>query len=460
MKAHISAWSDALRSSLWFVPTLMVIGAVGLAFLMPQLDRGALGSQDGSLKWLWGGGLESTRGVLTVLAGSIITVASVTYSITITALTLASAQYGPRLLRSFMKDKANQIVLGSFIATFLYCVLILRVVVESPEGPFIPHLSVAMALLLAVLNLGLLIFFIHHASNSIRVEELVASVAREFFQTIDELYPEEVGEGAAPTEPFQSEFKTSHGFEEGGCEVASAEDGYIQAIETDLLMQQAVENDLVLWLKRRPGDFVAQGTTLLVVNPPGTPEQRRVLRDTFVMGINRTPIQDPEFCINQLVEVAVRALSPGINDPFTAISCINWLGAGLMRLAGRKIPSDFRQDSQGKVRMIAHGSTFPGMSDAAFHQIRQYGAKSVAVCIHLLETLTNIAGNIRREEDRESLLRHADQIFQDAQKAIGSRNDLAAVEARYLRLKKALSCPDSQCDSHQQSTCHGGRRTT
>lgn len=426
----------------------MALGAVGLAFLMPQIDRGAFGRDEWSLEWLWGGEVESTRGVLTVLAGSIITVASVTYSITITAITLASAQYGPRLLRSFMKDRANQVVLGSFVATFLYCVLVLRTVQELPQGPFIPHLSVAMALVLAVVNLGLLIFFIHHASNSIRVEQLVASVADELFDSIEEIYPEELGTGAARAEPEQDKHLTPEGFAEEGCEVVSAQDGYIQAIETDELMKQAVENDQVLWLRRRPGEFVARGTILLMVNPPGTPEQRQELRDTFVIGLNRTPIQDPEFCVNQLVEVAVRALSPGINDPFTAMSCLSWLGAGLIRLAGRKIPSDFRKDARGKIRIIARGTTFPGMADAAFHQVRQYGAKSVAVCIYLLETLANIAGNIRREEDRESLLKHAGLILEDARKTIGNPSDLEAIEARGRELKKALSCQDFQRNSH------------
>jgi uncharacterized membrane protein len=369
-----------------------------------------------------------------------INVAGVVFSITMVALTMASSQFGPRLLRNFMRDPGNQVVLGTFVATFLYCVLVLRTIRSGDDAPFVPYIAVTVAIALALASLGVLIYFIHHTSTAIQVSNIIARVSRELDATIERLFPPQ-GRPAAPapqrygqTEELPAEFELQ------AAAVPASTSGYLQGIDSDTLLLVAQEYDCLLCVQTRPGSFIVQGGTLVLVWPGERLDEplAECVQAAFILGSERTPTQDVEFCIDQLVEIAIRALSPGINDPFTAITCVDRLGAALCRLAQRPIPSPYRYDEEQQLRIIARPVTFTGVIDAAVNQIRQYGCSSVAVTIRLLETLAVVAAYTHREEDRAALRRQAMMIERGSRAGVPEEWDRQAVQERYQEVIQAL----------------------
>ena len=438
MRAHAAAWWENVRTSLWFVPSLMALMAIGLSFFTVHLDQQVKSDWVHTVGWIWAGGVEGARAVLSTIAGSTITVAGVTFSITITALVLASSQFGPRLLRNFMGDRGNQFVLGTFIATYLYCLLVLRTVRSVDESRFVPYISVTVGMLLAILSLGVLIYFIHHVAGSIQADNLAASVARELRESIDRLFPQEIGE---PIEPQDFADQIPSDFDDQARAVEAPHGGYVQSIDSETLMNLACEHDFLVRLKRRPGEFVACGNSLLEVWPPDKCDQALAekLDKIFVIGSHRSATQDAEYSVDQLVEVACRALSPGINDPRTAITCIDWLGEAVGQLAEREMPAHFRRDEGGKLRVIiASPVTFEVFVDAAWSQIRRYGATSVDVTLHLLSSISEVAAHLRRETDRATLRRHADLVAEDGQRQTENSADRAAIIERHHEVLQAL----------------------
>lgn len=416
---------DSLHSSYWFVPTLMAVVAIALAFIMLTLDRAGLSGPIEGLGWLYTGGTDGARAVLSAVAGSMITVAGTVFSITIVALQLASSQFGPRILRNFMQDTGNQIVLGTFIATFTYCLLVLRTIRGDGDGydRFVPQLSVTFGMVLAIASIGVLIYFIHHASTLIQASHVISSVSAELEDTIERLFPEKIGHGLA--EQKRQVVEIPAGFNSQACPIKASDSGYLQAIEDEKLMKIARKHKLLLRLKYRPGKFVVQDSDLVIVWP-GERVNRKLteqLNDAFILGNERTEQQDVEFPINQLVEIAIRAISPSINDPFTAIRCIDRLSVGLSHLAQRDFPSPQRYDEDNILRVIVEPVTFAELTDAAFNQIRQYGSSDVAVTIRLLETIAAIAPYTRNNRDRTVLLRHANMIKNGSHERVAEEFD-------------------------------------
>lgn len=446
MRVQVFKTLDRIRSSFWFLPAVMAGGAMVLAFATVALDTPVT-------DWLtlnWGltftGGAEGASSLLGAIAGSMITIAGVVFSMTLVALSLASSQLGPRLLRSFMRDTKTQMVLGTFVATFLYCLLVLRTIRRAEEILFVPHLSVALGVLLAVVSVGVLIYFIHHVSVSIQANEVVARVGMELIEEIERLFPESIGRGAPriPTEPPDADFLNS--FDREARPIGSAGDGYLQFVDGDALMALAMQEDFVIRLERRPGHYVVATRPLALVWPGNRVTDQLVDRvnAAFALGNQRTSGQDIEFAVNQLVEIAVRALSPGVNDPFTAMTCVDHLGSALCRLAERDMPSPYRHDTQDQLRLITPVFTFPDVTDAAFNQIRQYGRSSTAVTIRLLETIAEVAGSVHWPEDRAALLRHARMIARGAGGGLPEDEDRQEVEKRFQSANRLLSeAPDS-----------------
>lgn len=434
--AHL--W-ESLRTSYWFVPTLMTVGSIGLSFASVHFDGLVTTKWVRTVGWIWAGSPEGARQVLATIAGSMITVAGVSFSITIVALTLASSQFGPRLLRSFVRDTGNQVVLGTFVSTFVYCLLVLRTVRGVEDVEFVPYLSVTLGIGFALASLGVLIYFIHHVSTAIQAEHLIASVAQDLRDSIRHMFPETLGEptpGARET-PDEAPVK----FQTGGTLIEADQSGYVQAIDDEELMSIACTEDLVLELVRIPGRFVIEGRGLVRAWPSGrlSTEAMDRIRGAFILGRRRTPTQDPEYSVHSLVEIGARALSPGINDPFSAMTCLDWLGAALSELARRKIPSRHRYDDEGWLRVIADGTDFPEMADAAFNQLRQYGRNSVSVLLRLLDTIAAVAEQARRTEDLTCLCKHADKVLADAREALVNEHDLHEVEERHAAALRALA---------------------
>jgi len=418
---------ESLTSSLWFVPSIMTFLALCLAFASIALDD----ALNGTIGWAYGGGPEGARDLLAAIAASMITVAGVSFSVMIVALTLASQQFGPRLLRNFMRDTGNQIVLGTFIATFTYCLIVLRTI-RSAESEFVPHVSVTLAIVFALASLGVLIYFIHHAAVSIQAPELIAMVANDVETGIKRLFPEELGRPAEEDEEKLSE-PSLRDFEAHGRAIPAATTGYVQSIANDSLMAVAKQNDLVLLLKCRPGDFIIDGEELAKVRPEDRIDEEVTgkIQRAFVYGNQRTHLQDLEFSLQQLVEVAVRALSPGVNDPFTAINCIDRIAAALSLLAQRSFPSPFRHDEGGSLRVIAKPVQFAEVLNATFDPIRQYGRSSPLVTLRLLEAISRITKRATREGDLAALFNQALVIERGSHEGLPEERDREAVKERF-----------------------------
>lgn len=426
---------DSLRTSLWFIPSLMVVSAIALSFLTIALDEGDREWLK-TFGWTYTRGADGARAILSSVAGSMITVATTAFSIVIVALQLASGQFGPRLLRQFMRDTGNQIVLGTFIATFIYCLLVLRTINAGEDNEFVPHLSVTFALALALASIAVLIYFIHHAAESIQAQHVIAQVGDELNQTIDNLFPKKIGHSV----PNHNQIDIPANFEREANPIRASRSGYIQVIDDDELMKIATQSNILVRLNHRPGDFMVQGSDLAIVYPGERVNQKldKKINSAFSFGKQRTQQQNVKFSIDQLVEIAIRALSPGINDPFTAIQCIDGLSVGLCHLAEREIPSPYRYDEDNKLRVIAYPVTFAEMTDAAFNQIRQYGQSSVAVIIRLLEAIALIATHTHNNTDRASLLRHAQMIERASHEQVSEELDKKDIEKQYQAAVRAI----------------------
>jgi uncharacterized membrane protein len=441
MKTRLLHFWESVRTSFWFIPALMVFSAVALSMIMIVIDSRL--SLDGyrGFAFAYTGGPDGARSVLSTIAGSMITVAGVAFSVTIVALTLASSQFGPRLLRNFMKDTGHQVVLGTFIATFMYCLLILRTVHGVGDQVFVPSLSVTFAVVLALVNVGVFIYFIHHVAGSIQADQVIASVYGELVEHMKQLFPEELGYEREAGGPDRVAQKPEMDGNRHIHRLRISQSGYLQAIESDSLLTLATQHDLVFHLHYRPGKFIVPGSTLVTVQCPERLEDELAeqIVDAFILGAQRTPEQDAEFAIHQLVEVAVRALSPGINDPFTAIACIDRLGSALCCLTNRAFPSPYRYDDEGRLRVIAKPITFGGITKAALDQIRQHGRSSVAVTIRLLETLHLIAVQTRHPDQRQALLRQAHMLERGSRDAFSEEEDREDVHQRYHAVLDALT---------------------
>jgi uncharacterized membrane protein len=284
----------------------------------------------------------------------------------------------------------------------------------------------------------MLVYFIHHLATSIQADTLISRVAADLTVAVDRLYPEEIGTGApAAAEPALP--SGSPGI------VPASRDGYVQVVEPDRVLEAAGRCDVVVEFMYRPGHYVLAGAPLARVWPAErlNEDLTRDIDRAVVRGAVRTPNQDIEFVINQLVEVALRALSPGINDPFTAITCIDRLASGLARLARRKSPSAYRLDESGKLRVIAQPVRFPDAVDAAFNQIRQYGRSSAAILIRMLEILADLASVVRFPDDRAALRRHAEMIARAADDSVPEENDRRDVNERVRELGTLLGGVDA-----------------
>jgi uncharacterized membrane protein len=384
---------------------------------------------------LYAGGAVGARALLSTVAGSMVTVAGLGFSITIVALVLASTQFGPRLLTLFMRDVTSQATLGVFAGTFTFCVLILRSIRGPGEGAeFVPQVSITAALGLTLLSVAMLVYFFHHVAESIQAPKLVATVAKDLDRAIDTLYPQDIGHGGPEPDPADVPDPATDAV------IHAAANGYVQVVDDAALLALAADNDLCVRLLIRPGLFVVLGNAIMAVRAPAplTPALEARLRSTLIVGHVRTAEDDLEFSVRQLVEIALRALSPAINDPFTAMAAIDWLGAALARLAAEEWPSRYRYDETGRLRVVADVSTFGGVTHTIFSRIRHYGGSSPVVVNRLLEAVAAFGPHIRVAADRDLVSDETAAVMAMGRSLIASEADLAELERRYRRAVEAL----------------------
>jgi uncharacterized membrane protein len=434
---RLPSWRwESLRTTFWLVPTVLVVVASLLFLATFEIDWAAYHKHLTLPFWVETGSPSAGLEVLIAIAAAIITVVGVVFSITIVALTLASQQFGPRMMRNFVRDPGNQVTLGVFVGTFTYAMCTLGATMSTSGGTFVPHLSITLSEALMMVDLGVLIYFIHHIAKSIQLPEVIAGIARDLLRAIDAEFPEAVGdEVAVPQGTGKSLPELLALINDRGEPVASSTSGYVQFVGYAQLVDIASRTDSVIRLEHRPGHFVVGGRPLAMVWPRGAAKQvTMALAKAHVTGPHRTLMQDPVFAIDQLVEIAIRALSPAVNDTFTALTCIDWLSAGLSRLSGRALQEGAYRDREGRIRLIESNPTYSRMVNRAFDKVRQAAGGMPAVIIRMIDALATIGYETTSPERRLVLLRQAEAILRSAESSVAEPNDLEDIRAHYLRL--------------------------
>lgn len=421
---------EALRTNLWLVPVIEVIAAIGLFVITHLIDLSAFHGHVHLPSWMTFGSADATRQILTTMAGALITVIALVFSIMIVTLTLASTQFGPRMLRNFIRDRGTQFTLGTFVATFLYATLVL-ISIGSNSGRFVPHLSVTTAVALVAVSMGVLIFFIHHIAVSIQLPRVIHTIARDLSRAIDA--ESSRPRGTLEAGPSVEELLTR--MDETGGTVGAPASGYLQFIRHRTLVRIATEKGAVIRLLQRPGHFVVRDQAMATVWPPQAAEGvSEALRAAHIAGATRTLAQDLPFAVDQLVEIAIRALSPAVNDTFTALTCIDWLGDSLCKVTQRWRPVRVHRDGHGFVRVITAHISYGRLVEHAFEKIRQAGRGMPAVLIRQLDSLGKIMERTSTAEQRELLLAQAQMIHTSAQESVPEPADRADVRHAYQRV--------------------------
>ena len=439
-------WLD-LNSSLWFLPALIVAGSIILALGLVEIDKFVGGNWIAGYPRLFGVEPSGSRDMLSVVAGSMITVAGIVFSIVIVALSLASTQYTPRILRNFMRDQINQVVLGVFVGIFTYCIVVLRTIRGGDDDQvFVPSIAVIVGVLLALVGIGFLIFFIHHIAVSIQASTIIAGVFDETIEVIDELFPHRLGKDAPEDE--MEKLETLAAAVEW-LPIPATTNGYIQNIDIVDLLDLTRKREIIVRMERGVGEFVIAGATLASV-ADYTPETRLAIDEKMIKSLNRvyavdnfrTVDQDVAFGLRQIVDIVMKALSPGINDTTTAVISIDYLTAIVSHLAAHPFPARFRY-ADGRLRVIAKSPSFTDLLDLAFNQTRQNATNNVAIILRCLHALEQIALRIRdgvdlnnkqldlaaedKAERLEAVARHLQMIADEARENVESKDDWAQI---------------------------------
>ncbi|MEZ4732733.1 MAG: DUF2254 domain-containing protein [Caldilineaceae bacterium] len=421
------AFWDDLQSSLWYRPALYTVLALVLALINPYIDQ--------MTNWtFYSFGADNARAVLASIASSMLTVVTLTFSILMVSFTLASQQFSPRILRTFTRDRASQHVLGLQIGTFLYSLLVMVRINEVGETIFVPLLSVLGAIGFAMVGIGAFIYFVDHISRSIRVNYIIANIGEQTVTLLHDETPEQVvgyqeGHWAEPVLLGQQ-----------AALVKAERAGYIQGIDTERLVDLAQEHDLLIELACTTGDFIALGRPLLHVHPEEklTESVIHALRNQFDIGTERTLFEDVLFGIRQLVDIALKALSPAVNDPTTAINCLDYLTNILIQAAQYPDHHSHLQDRAGTVRILVRKVTFATMVELAFNQIRHYGCGDVLVAVRLIDALGEIAGAVNEPPRQAFLWQHISMISRKAARTLVEPHDRRQVNDRILHAAQQM----------------------
>jgi len=420
-----------LRTSLWFVPSLIV--AISIALAMALLEADAAVGDRWLARWprLFGADAAGARAMLSTIASSMMTVMGVTFSMTLVTLVLASSQYTSRILRNFIRDRVTQVVLGIFSGAFTYCLIVLRTVRGGEEAGFVASVAVTFGVVFAIGGIGALIYFIHHIATSIQASSIIASVADETLAAVDRLFPSRLGHAPADDDEPQPPLT-----QQRWQAVLAESNGYIESVDNELLLRLAREYNTIVRMERGIGKFVVQGSPLASLALEAPPDEQIVaaVHAAYSISRHRTLQQDCAFGIRQLVDIALRALSPSMNDTTTAVMCVDYLTAILARLAGRGIPSSHRYED-GKLRIIAIGPTFASLVAQSFDQIRGSAAGNVAVMLRMVDSLQTLASLTASPIQLQVLRDQVQWVADLADRTIESVHDRARFEHRLQRAR-------------------------
>lgn len=419
---------EKLQTSVWPIPLSLTLLSGLLGALMLWVDRRAwlaeLGPEWFAMK------MEPARQLLSLIAGSIIGVGGVAFSVTMVALTLTSGQYGPKVLRHFLEDEASKTSLGLFLGTYVYCLVVLTGFIPGDE----PRWTTITALVLAIFALISFVRFTHRTATDLQADEIIHRLGRQLQSSLQQLIATSHDESRREhttagwrrlTRGKQSQL------------VAAERQGYVQTIDYPSLCQWCADHDCTMLIRVRAGDFIVPGTKLFKIygcEPTTVEEYLQTLSDTVLVGPIRTPIQDPEYPVTQLNQLAALALSPGINDPGTAITCIDGFSSALARIVDRELPGSVLADDTSQPRMLIRQTSFAGLIKAIYAPLRQFATKDIAASVSLLDSLCRIAELTSRQPRLQVLAEHGQTIWDAVTQQQIPEYDERDIRQRYRRL--------------------------
>jgi len=415
------AWWEYIRGALWVLPTIAVVLALGIGLVLSQVAVS-------STRWfVFQGTPDDARTLLIAISSTLATVIALVLGLTVVALQLASTQFSPRLLRNFLRDRTNQVVLSVFVATFTYSTagLFTVGVAAGQRVEDYPRLAVSFALVLLFVSLLMLVFFVHHLAHSIQIDEVMRSVERSTLRVIDEDLPTQgVSAEPAPSPPGWA------------VAVPAYQSGWVQTMRPEVLLPLAREHDLVVAVSTMVGEYVVEGAPLLWLWSPSPNDPApdasafgEALPVAVRLGYERTAEQDAAFGVRQLADIAVKALSPAVNDPYTAIQALEHLGVLLADLVRRPLGTQRLCDHSGTIRVVAPGRDLSYYLDLATGQIRRYGCAEPRVDRALLRVLATTGTFCHDPDDRRLIAGHVQLVVEDAERTVAQPADMEPVRA-------------------------------
>lgn len=415
MRSGLLNFFSELRASYWYLPLLMCIASFFLAILTLWLDNLLVLHWLETLGWFHAKNPEGARVILSTIATSMITVAGVTFSMTIVAVAFAASQVGPRLTTNFMRDRSNQITLGTFIATFLFCLFILLAlfnanktgIMEADKIVFVPHISLLVAILLTISSIIVLIYFIHHIPESISMSNIIARIGEELLRQIECPFPVRAGK-----ENSKKTIKIPRNYQKHEAAVLAKNSGYIRILDGNSLINIAKQYDLIMQVNVRPGYYITEDSAILHIYSAKKIEEvvHKQCIACFALGHQRNQEQDILFLVDEMVEIIARALSPGVNDPFTAITCLDWLQSSLQKISKTSPPSPYRYDPDNKLRLITKPISFSEFCEFIFSRVQPYVCKDRNAALHMMSMIISIKNNITNQEHKTILAFHAQSL--------------------------------------------------
>jgi uncharacterized membrane protein len=451
-------WWGSLRSSFWFMPSLMVAVSITLASVLVEADSAGLNQWLSQWPRLFGVGAEGARLMLSTLAGSMMTVMGITFSMTLLALVLASGQYTSRILRNFMRNRVTQETLGVFASIFAYCLIVLRTIRGGGgTDEFVPSLAVFFALVMSLGGVGILIYFIHHIASSIQASSIIASVAQETNTAIDQLLPKKTtqqsDENEAQNQILESLDKRSW------YPVPAASSGYVLSVNNNTLMRLAGDNKTIVRMEQGIGAFIVQDTALVSLALTYPPEEKIIaaLNAAYSIGTHRTVDQDPAFGIQQIVDMAMKALSPGVNDTSTAVMCVDYLSAIMARLAGRQFPRLYRYDAE-TLRVVAIAPSFESLLADSFDQIRGSAEVNLAILVRMLGAFNTIGSMTTNPSNLKALGQQLQWIAELTDRCFKSSHDRKLLKIRLSHVRETLKAQSELFKAREQGQCSNTRQ--
>lgn len=416
---------DQIRSSLWFIPGLCVGFSAVLALITPRLDDVIPHEMTASMPLVYSGSESLAESVLTTIATSMIGVAGVVFSMTIVSLQLASGQFGPRLLRTFLRNRTNQFVLGTFLGTFFYSIMVLPAIGVDKDAQSAAEISVTVAIALAVISLAMLVYYIDNIAQSIHADAVIQGVSRELEDAICHVFPEDamaVPDNARMTPPDADGLPHTT-MVSLGCA------GYLRFVNIEQLLEVATKENVRIELCKASGEFIRPCEDVVIVSGANPIEElvTEQIKSALSVGPHRTTLQDPAFGFQQLTEMGIRALSPGINDPTTACHCVDRIGSALASVASREREPAAYLGEHGRGVVVVQPQTLPAVLDDTIETIARAASTHVVVWVCLLDTLRYVLSQVRHGEDRDVILAHVADVMQRARESLAYPADIDKV---------------------------------